>query len=431
MRRGLLIGALLVVAAGVVGGIAYALAEGERPPIRVGILHSLYGPMAISEKSMVEAEQLAIDEINARGGLLGRKVRGVVADGKSDWPTFAQQAQRLISTEKVSVIVGCWTSASRKSVKPVVEAARHLLIYPMAYEGVEQSPNIVYTGATANQQVLPALRWAKDTLNAKRYFLIGSDYVWPHTVNEIIKDALKGLGAELAGEEYIPFGSTDVANAIASIEKAKPDVVFSTIAGDTNLAFYAKLRQMVGGSKPTPVVSFSIAENELRKIPPRDVAGHYSAWSYFQTVDRPENAEFVRKFKEKYGSERVTNDVMVAAYNSVRLWAQAVDEAGTDEVETVLKFLTRQSIDGPEGVVSVDPDNQHTFRPFYLGKARTDGQFDIVWSLQKPIRPVPYPSTRSPAEWDAFLEKMHADWGGSWANPHASSTPSAGPTTSN
>lgn len=424
MRRWLLIGALLLIAAGVVGGVAFALGEGSRPPILVGILHSRTGAMQISEESMVEAELMALDEINARGGLLGRPVRPVIADGRSDWPTFAEEAQRLITTEKVSVIVGCWTSASRKSVKPVVERANHLLIYPMAYEGLEQSPNIVYTGASANQQVIPALRWAKDTLKARKYFLVGSDYIWPHTVNEIIRDALKGLGGEQVGEEYIAFGSSDVAQAVAAIEKAQPDVVLSTIAGDTNLAFYARLRQESGGAQPVPVVSFSIAENELRKIPPRDVAGHYSAWNYFQTVDRPENELFVSKFRARYGADRVTSDVMVAAYNSIRLWAQAVEEAGTDEVTTVLKFLRRQSIDAPEGVISIDPDTQHTYRPFYLGKARTDGQFDIVWAMRKPIRPAPYPITRSPDEWDAFLEKLHTQWGGSWANPHATARPS-------
>jgi urea transport system substrate-binding protein len=426
MRRGFWIGAILLVALVAIAGTIFAVAEADKPPIKVGILHSRTGAMKISEESMVEAEQLALDEINARGGLLGRRVVGVVADGRSDWPTFAQEAQRLISDEKVSVIVGCWTSASRKSVKPVVEQANHLLIYPMAYEGLELSPNIVYTGGSANQQVLPALRWANDTLKAKTYFLVGSDYVWPHCVNEIIKDALQGLEGKPIDEQYVPFGSSDVADLVARIKKAQPDVVLSTIAGETNLAFYARLRQEIGGAKAIPVISFSIAENELRAIPPRDVEGHYSAWNYFQSLDRPENLEFVQKFRAKYGADRVTNDVMVAAYNSVKLWAQAVEEAGTDDVATIIKFLRRQSIDAPEGVISIDPETQHTYRPFYLGKARPDGQFDVVWSLQKPIRPAPYPITRSPGEWDDFLERLHTEWQGNWANPNTTRAAPAG-----
>lgn len=419
MRRGLQIAAACVVIALIAGGIAFALIEEKKKPILVGLLHSRSGAMKISEESMIEAEQLAISEINARGGLLGRPVEAVIADGRSDWPTFGHEAERLITEKKVSVIVGCWTSASRKSVKPVVERANHLLIYPMSYEGLEASPNIIYTGGCANQQVMPALRWAKDQLGAKRYFLVGSDYIWPHTVNAIIKDALKGLDGTAVGEEYVAFGSADVSAAIDAIQKSKPDVVFSTIAGESNLAFYARLHQAAGETnKSVPVISFSIAENELRAIPARDVSGHYSAWGYFQSVDRPENVAFVKRFREAYGDDRVTNDVMCAAYNSIRLWAQAVEEAQTDEVTTVAKFLRRQSIDAPEGVISIDADNQHTYRPFYLGKARADGQFDIVWSLRKPIRPVPYPITRSMDEWDAFLEKLHTQWGGNWSNPN-------------
>jgi urea transport system substrate-binding protein len=424
MRRSLILGAVLLAIGAAIGGIAWAFTEGNRPPILLGILHSKTGPMAISEQSMIDAEELAIDEINARGGLLGRPVKGVVADGKSDPATFAQQAERLINDEKVDVIVGCWTSASRKSVLPVVERANHLLIYPMAYEGVEISPNIIYTGGSANQQVLPALRWSYDALKARKFFLIGSDYVWPHTVNEIVKDALKGMGAELAGEEYCAFGTSDVREMVAKIKAVKPDVVLSTIAGETNIAFYKSLRQAGITPDQVPVISCSIAENELSKMDAKDVTGHYSAWNYFQTVDRLENEEFVRKFKAKYGADRVMNDVTVAAYNSVRLWAQAVEEADSADVKTALKYLLRQSLDAPEGVISIDPETHHTWRPFYLGRARSDGQFDLAWSLVKPIRPEPYPITRSRSEWDRFLEDMHARWGGSWANPN---TPARSP----
>jgi urea transport system substrate-binding protein len=386
------------------------------PPIRVGILHSKTGPTRISELSMIDGELLALEEINKEGGLLGRRLEAVEADGRSDWPTFAREAQRLIDQEKVSVIFGCWTSASRKSVKPVVEQRSHLLIYPMAYEGLEQSPNIVYTGAAPNQQVVPAVNWCYQTLKARKFYLVGSDYVWPHCVNEIIKDQLKALGAECAGESYIFFGGADVEPAVRAIAKASPDVIISTVVGDSNEPFYQRLQAAGILPQCTPVVAFSIAEDELRKLPLRALVGDYGAWDYFQSIDRPENHAFVRRFQAKYGADRVTSDVIVAAYTSVRLWAQAVVEAQTDDVGEVLKAIRRQSINAPEGIITVDLDTQHAWRPVSIGRIRGDGQFDLVWSSEKPVRPIPYPPSRSRAEWDALLEGLHRRWGG-WANP--------------
>ncbi len=233
-----------LIALAILGAMAISFAPrliGQvAPPIRVGILHSENGPMAISEKSMIDAEILALEEINDNGGLLGRRVEWVKADGRSDWPTFAREAERLIETEKVSVIFGCWTSASRKSVKPVVEAKSHLLIYPMAYEGLEESPNIIYTGAAPNQQVIPAVSWCHQALKARKFFLVGSDYVWPHCVNEIIKDQLKALGLDCVGESYILFGSPEVGVSVEAIKKAAPDVIISTVVGDSNDSFYRR-----------------------------------------------------------------------------------------------------------------------------------------------------------------------------------------------
>ena len=386
------------------------------PPIRVGILHSRTGPMEISENSMIDAEVLALEEINDSGGLLGRQVEWVIADGESDWPTFARGARGLIEKEKVSVIFGCWTSASRKSVKPVVESKAHLLIYPMAYEGLEQSPHIIYTGAAPNQQVIPAVSWCHEKLKAKKFFLVGSDYVWPHCVNEIVKDQLKALGAECVGESYILFGSAKVDAAVGEIKKAAPDVIISTVVGDSNAPFYLGLKAAGITPSRTPVLSFSIAEDELRKLPLGEMVGDYSAWDYFQSLGRPENREFVRKFQARYGSDRVTSDVIEAAYNSVLLWSQAVVEAESAEVSDVIKAIRRQSLNAPEGIVSVDYETQHTWRPVYIGRVRADGQFDLVWNSDKPVRPIPYPPSRSHAEWDAFLEDLHRRWGG-WANP--------------
>ncbi len=389
---------------------------GEAAPIQVGILHSQTGPMEISERSMIDAEVLALKEINERGGLLGRQIEWITADGRSDWPTFAREAQRLIEQKKVSVIFGCWTSASRKSVKPIVEQNDHLLIYPMAYEGLEQSPNIVYTGAAPNQQVIPAVTWCYETLKKRKFFLVGSDYVWPHCVNEIIKDQLKALGAELAGEAYILFGSADVEAALKAIDKASPDIIISTVVGDSNEPFYQRLQTASILPERIPVLSFSIAEDELRKLPVRAMVGDYAAWDYFQSIDRSENREFVRRFQARYGSDRVTSDVIEAAYNSVYLWAQAVVEAETDEVADVLKAIRRQSLNAPEGIVSVDDETQHTWRPVYVGRVRADGQFDLVWGSEKPVRPVPYPPSRTRPVWELFLESLYRNWGG-WANP--------------
>jgi urea transport system substrate-binding protein len=392
------------------------------PPIRIGILHSRNGAMKISEESMIDAEVMALREINLSGGLLGRQIEPIIADGNSDWPTFAREAQRLIDVEKVSVIFGCWTSASRKSVKPVVEHSDHLLIYPMAYEGLEQSPNIVYTGAAPNQQVIPAVSWCYGGLKARKFFLVGSDYVWPHCVNEIIKDQLKALGAECVGESYILFGSADVSSSVEAIKKASPDVIISTVVGDSNAPFYQRLQAAEIFPKKTPVLSFSIAEDELRKLPLSTMVGDYAAWDYFQSIDRPENLEFVKRFKATYGQDRVTSDVIEAAYFSVYLWAQAVVEAQSAEVTVVRKAIRRQSLNAPEGIVSVDDDTQHTWRPVFVGQIRADGQFDLVWKSEKAVRPIPYPNSRSRAEWDAFLNGLNRNWGG-WSNPGLRETP--------
>ena len=260
----------------------------------------------------------------------------------------------------------------------------------------------------------------RDAEGAK-FFLVGSDYVWPHCVNEIIKDQLKALGAECVGESYVLFGTDDVGPSVEAIKKANPDVIISTVVGNSNKPFYERLQ--AAGIPPSriPVLSFSIAEDELRSLPLRDMVGDYAAWDYFQSIERPENKEFVEKFKTMYGPERVVSDVMEAAYCSVLLWAQAVEEAQSEEVARVLKAIRRQSLNAPEGIVSVDDETQHTWRPVFVGQIRADGQFDLVWKSEKPVRPIPYPSSRSHAEWDAFLEGLYKAWGG-WANPGPRST---------
>ena len=411
----------LLVAIAIVAS-ATAGCQAFQPPIKVGVLHSLTGTLAISETSVVDATLLAIEEINQRGGVLGRQIEPIVVDGRSDWPFFATEAERLITQEKVSTIFGCWTSACRKTVKPVFEQHSHLLIYPVQYEGLEQSPNIVYTGAAPNQQIIPAVKWATDNLG-KRIFLVGSDYVFPRTANAIIKDQVAALRGEIVGEEYILLGSTEVQGVIQQITQAQPDVIMNTINGDTNVAFFQALRAAGITPDKIPTISFSIAEDELRTLGAGDMAGDYAAWNYFQSIVSQENASFVTKFKQKYGSDRVTDDPMEAAYYGVYLWAQAVEAAGTDDVNAIRDAIKNQSFNAPEGVVYVDPDTQHVWKTVRVGRIQPDGQFEIVWSSEQPVRPVPYPVYRSPAEWEQFLADLYNGWDGNWANPGTAAQP--------
>jgi len=398
----------------VIGGGFYIIQT--KAPIKVGILHSLTGTMAISEIAVVDATLLAIDELNQKGGILGRKIEPIVVDGRSDWPTFANEAERLITQENVSVVFGCWTSASRKMVKPVFEKHNHLLFYPVQYEGLEQSPNIIYTGAAPNQQIIPAVKWSFDHLG-QRIFLVASDYVFPRAANAIIKAQAMALSAEVVGEEYILLGSHDVKAVVQKIVATKPDVVLNSINGDTNIAFFTELHNAGITPEKIPVMSFSISENELHHLDIKNMVNHYAAWNYFQTVNTKVNQDFVKRFKNKYGQERVTNDPMEAAYFGVYLWAQAVEEVGTAEVNKVRNAMKRQSFQAPGGLVYIDDDNNHTWKTVRVGKIRQDGQFDIVWTSERPVQPIPYPTYRLKSEWDKFLDNLYTSWGNQWANP--------------
>lgn len=390
--------------------------ETSGKPIKVGILHSLSGTMAISEKSVVDAELMAIAEINKKGGIMGRPILPIIVDGRSDWTYSAKMADRLINKDKVSVIFGCWTSACRKTVKPIFEKNNHLLIYPVQYEGLESSPNIVYTGASPNQQIIPAIKWAYDNLG-KRFYLVGSDYVFPRTANEIIKDQIKALGGKVVGEDYILLGSNQVGSIVDRIATAKPDIIINTINGDSNIAFFRALRQKNITPNKTPTISFSIAEDELRSLDVANMIGDYAAWNYFQTIPGEANSRFVTNFKKKYGNQRVTDDPIEAGYFGVYLWAQAVRDAKTDNVFYVTQKIKRQSFNAPEGPVYVDTNNQHTWKKVRIGKINSKGQFDIIWSSNKLIQPVPYPFYRTKKEWESFLNKLYEGWNNNWANP--------------
>lgn len=382
--------------------------------IKVGVLHSLTGTMAISEKAVVNATLMAIDELNAKGGLLGKKIVPITVDGKSNWGHFAAEAERLITREKVNVIFGCWTSASRKTVKPVFEKYNHLLFYPIQYEGLEQSPNIVYTGASPNQQLQPATKWAFDNIG-KRFFIVGSDYVFPRTASAIIKDLVTQLGGEVVGDEFVMLGSKDVKGMVEKIIAAKPDVIFNNINGDSNLEFFKQLRAAGITPAKIPTFSFSIAEDELRSMDIETMRGDYTAWNYFQSIESPENQRFVEGYKKRYGEDLVTDDPIEAGYISVHLWAKAVEEAGTAEVGEVRKHLANQSFNAPEGIVYIDGETQHTWKTVRIGKFRGYGDVETVWSSEKPVQPVPFPKNRKRAEWESFLVGLYEGWGKNWA----------------
>ncbi|MBE9032908.1 urea ABC transporter substrate-binding protein [filamentous cyanobacterium LEGE 11480] len=358
--------------------------------IKVGILHSLSGTMAISETTVVDAEKLAIAEINAAGGVLGKQIEFVEEDGASDWPKFAEKATKLIDQDKVATVFGCWTSASRKAVKPVFESKNHMLWYPVQYEGQECSKNIFYTGAAPNQQIEPAVDWLLEN-KGKKFFLVGSDYVFPRTANTIIKEQLKAKGGETVGEDYLPLGNNEVTPIIAKIKQALPDggVIFNSLNGDSNTAFFKQLQGAGMGPDKYPVMSVSVAEEEVRQIGKEFLKGHYAAWNYFQTVESPANEKWVKDFKAKYGDDRVTNDPMEAAYIMVYLWKQAVEKAKTTELEAVRAAAIGQTFDAPEGKVTMN-GNHHISKTVRIGQIRDDGLFDIVSSTDGPIDPVPW-----------------------------------------
>ncbi|GAB2911921.1 urea ABC transporter substrate-binding protein [Nonomuraea fastidiosa] len=383
----LLVSALLVLPIAACGSDSEPAASSDE--IRVGILHSLSGTMAISEVTVRDAELLAIEEINKAGGVLGKKLVPIVEDGASDWPTFAEKATKLIRQDKVATVFGGWTSASRKAMLPVFERYKALLWYPVQYEGLESSPYIFYTGATTNQQIIPGLDYLKEQ-GKKRLFLVGSDYVFPRTANKIIKAYAAANGMEILGEEYTPLGHTEYSTLVNKVVQAEPDAVFNTLNGDSNVAFFKQLKSAGVTADTMPVLSVSVAEEEVTGIGVDNIAGHPVAWNYYQTTDTPENEAFVKAYKAKYGQNKVTSDPMEAGYNAVYLWAEAVKKAGTTEVEAVRKAAPGISLDRPEGKVTIDGENQHMYKTARIGIIQPDGLIKQVWDSGEPIKPDPY-----------------------------------------
>ncbi|MDA8407186.1 MAG: urea ABC transporter substrate-binding protein [Deltaproteobacteria bacterium] len=378
-------------------------AEGE---VKVGTLHSLTGTMAISETSLKDVVLMAIDEINAKGGVLGKKVVPVVVDPASNWDLFAEKAKELLLKDKVAVVFGCWTSVSRKSVLPVFEANKGLLFYPVQYEGEEQSPDIFYTGATPNQQLIPAAEYlmSPEGGSKKKFYLLGTDYVFPRTANKILKAFLlaKGVPEQNIVEEYTPFGHADYQTIVGKIKKfseAGDACVLSTINGDSNVPFYKEFANQKLTADKCPIMAFSVAEDELRSMETEFLSGHLAAWNYFQSINTPENKKFVKDFKDfckknnlPGGDKRVTDDPIEAAYFGVYVWKKAAEKCKSFDPAKVTEAVLGMKFDAPGGPKQMDEKNHHTYKPVLIGEIRPDGQFDIIWQTKGLVKPEAFSS---------------------------------------
>ena len=393
----------LAGAVGLASLAATSMAQAQA--IKVGILHSLSGTMAISETTLKDVMLMLIEQQNKKGGLLGRKLEAVVVDPASDWPLFAEKARQLIAQDKVSVVFGCWTSVSRKSVLPVFKELNSILFYPVQYEGEESEKNVFYTGAAPNQQAIPAVEYlmSEDGGSAERFFLLGTDYVYPRTTNKILRAFLisKGVPESSIEEVYTPFGHSDYQTIVANIKKFSAGgktAVVSTINGDSNVPFYKELANQGLEATDVPVVAFSVGEEELRGIDTKPLVGHLAAWNYFQSVENPVNEAFVSKWKAYAKAQNlpgadkaVTNDPMEATYVGIHMWAQAVEKAGSTEVDKVRDALAGQTFEAPSGyTLTMDEKNHHLHKPVMIGEVQEDGQFSVVWETESPVRAQPW-----------------------------------------
>lgn len=360
--------------------------------VTVGQLHSATGTMAISETGAIQAERLAIEQINAEGGVLGRQIKIIQEDGASDWPTFAEKAKKLLEADKVAAVFGCWTSASRKAVLPIFEKDNGLLYYPTFYEGLEQSKNVFYTGQEATQQILSALDWLAKEKGAKTFYLVGSDYIWPRTSMKIARKHIENvLHGEVVGEEYYPLGGTQFGSLTNKIKLKKPDVVFAAVVGGSNVAFYKQLKAAGINSSKQTLMTLSVTEDEMLGIGGENMAGFYSSMKYFQTLDNDNNKKFVEAFKAKYGKDAVIGDVTQAAYLGPWLWKMAVEKAGSFDVDKVVAASPGLELKtAPEGYVKVH-DNHHLWSRSRIGQVQPDGTFKVVHESADLIEPNPFP----------------------------------------
>jgi urea transport system substrate-binding protein len=404
--KGMLLGGAVGLAA--MTGAAWA----EEDTIKVGVLHSLSGTMAISETTLKDTVLMMIDEQNKKGGLLGKKLEAVVVDPASDWPLFAEKARELLTVSDVDVIFGCWTSVSRKSVLPVIEELNGLLFYPVQYEGEESSKNVFYTGAAPNQQAIPAVDYYLEELGVEKFALLGTDYVYPRTTNNILESYLisKGIPKEDIFVNYTPFGHSDwskiVSDVVALGADGKKVGVISTINGDANIGFYKELAAAGVTADKIPVVAFSVGEEELAGLDTSNLVGHLAAWNYFQSAETPENAEFIKTWHAFIGNDkRTTNDPMEATYIGFKMWAQAVEKAGTTDVDPVREAMYGQEVKNLTGGTATMLPNHHLTKPVLIGEIRADGQFDII-SQTEPV---------AGDAWTDFLPEsavLESDWPG-------------------
>jgi urea transport system substrate-binding protein len=387
-------------------------------PIKVGLLYSFNGPMAQSESPVGDATVLAIEQVNLRGGILGRQVEYYIEDGASDAEAFARKAEKLLNQDQVYAVFGGGTSDCRKLIKPIVERLDGLLVYPFSFEGLELSPRAVYMGAVPNQQVLPAVDHAVDVLGAKKFFLVGSDHVFPRAANAIIRDALKARpGVEVVGEHYLPLGGKDVEGILAAVREKQPDVILNSLNGSSNVFFFRGLRRAGLTPQRLPTISFVLGETELLSLDTQTMAGDYVSDNYFQSVAAPENERFVRDFRARFGADRVLSDPMESAYSGVFLWAAAVRTAGTEEAGPVREALRGRTFASPGGPRRIDADTLHSWQVARVGKIRPDGQLDIVYATPEPVPPVPFPPFRGRRGWELFLNDLYLDWGHRWSAP--------------
>jgi len=359
--------------------------------VTVGQLHSATGTMAISETGSIQAEQLAIDQINAMGGVLGRKIKIIVEDGASDWPTFAEKAKKLLVNDKVAAVMGCWTSASRKAVLPVFEKENGMLYYPTFYEGLEQSKNVIYTGQEATQQILAGLDWIAKEKKAKSFYLIGSDYIWPRTSNKIARKHIENvLHGTVVGEEYYPLGHTQFGSLINKIKLKKPDAIYAIVVGGSNVSFYKQMKAAGVTSDKQTLLTISVTEDELLGIGGENMVGFYAAMKYFQSLDNDNNKKFVKAFKAKYGAKRVTGDTLECGYTSVYLWKLAAEKAGSFEVPKVVAASSELAWDAPEGKIKFHKSNHHLWKHARIGEFMKDGQVNTLYESPL-IEPNPFP----------------------------------------
>ncbi len=377
------------VDAGAGGSSAASCVDTSGSSVKIGFLNSLSGTMAISEKTVHDSLALAAEQINASGGVLGKQLQIVSEDGASEPTIFAEKAQKLISSDCVAAVFGGWTSSSRKAMLPVFEGANSLLFYPVQYEGLEASPNIFYTGATTNQQIVPALDYLKQQ-GVKSLFLVGSDYVFPRTANKEIKAYAAANGIEIKGEEYAPLGHTDFATIVNKVKSAGAGAVFNTLNGDSNVAFFKEYKNAGLTATAMPVVSVSIAEEEVGGIGVDNLVGQLTSWNYYQTLDSPVNEAFVHAFKAEYGQNRVTSDPMEAAYTSLFLWQAMAEKAKSFKTDDINNSAGGVSYEAPEGTVTVNGENHHIAKTALIGKVAPDGLIYTEWSSGSPIQPDPF-----------------------------------------